>query len=187
MGQEEPQNNRGGGQHPRLIPWAMATVLISLLSACFIANCVVTYHNILRCERVSGVFKPPKYYPRLTCVAEKSALKGEGAWHCCPAGWRAFQSSCYIPLTDNKTWAQSERNCIGLGAHLAAVSTEAEQVCWEAHISFSAGLNLFAEKEEFLCSAVPVCLCFIYSIHLERPSFLSHFSSYGQPLLVFHD
>ncbi|XP_072810879.1 C-type lectin domain family 4 member D [Vicugna pacos] len=129
MGQEEPQNNRGGGQHPRLIPWAMATVLISLLSACFIANCVVTYHNILRCERVSGVFKPPKCYPRLTCVAGKSALKvtGEGAWHCCPAGWRAFQSSCYVPLTDNKTWAQSERNCIGLGAHLATISTEAEQ------------------------------------------------------------
>ena len=102
-------------------------------------------------------------------------------------GWRAFQSNCYFPFNDNKTWAQSESHCMGMGAHLATISTEAEQVCWEAYVSFSAGLNLFAEKEEFLCSAIPLCLCFISSNCLERLFFLSHFSSHGQLLLVFPD
>ncbi|XP_032730567.1 C-type lectin domain family 4 member D-like isoform X4 [Lontra canadensis] len=47
-------------------------------------------------------------------------------WNCCPFGWRAFQSNCYFPLNDNKTWVKSERNCMRMGAHLATISTEAE-------------------------------------------------------------
>lgn len=69
-----------------------------------------------------------------------------GTWNCCPVGWRAFQSNCYFPFNDNKTWAQSESHCSGMGGHLATISTGAEQVCWEAYVSFSAGLNLFAER-----------------------------------------
>ncbi|XP_048643791.1 C-type lectin domain family 4 member D isoform X7 [Marmota marmota marmota] len=48
-------------------------------------------------------------------------------WNCCPIGWKGFQSNCYIPFNDNKTWAESERNCSEMGAHLATISTEAEQ------------------------------------------------------------
>ena len=69
-----------------------------------------------------------------------------GTWNCCPVGWRAFQSNCYFPFNDNKTWAQSESHCSGMGGHLATISTGAEQVCWEAHVSFSAGLNLCRER-----------------------------------------
>ncbi|XP_048643790.1 C-type lectin domain family 4 member D isoform X6 [Marmota marmota marmota] len=49
-------------------------------------------------------------------------------WNCCPIGWKGFQSNCYIPFNDNKTWAESERNCSEMGAHLATISTEAEQM-----------------------------------------------------------
>ncbi|XP_034501666.1 C-type lectin domain family 4 member D isoform X5 [Ailuropoda melanoleuca] len=88
MRQEEPQNKRA--HHSQLIPWAIAVFLISLLSACFIANCLGS------------------------------------TWNCCPFGWRAFQSNCYFPLNDNKTWGESERSCTNMGAHLAIISTEAE-------------------------------------------------------------
>lgn len=64
------------------------------------------------------------------------------------------------------------------------ISTEAEQVCWEDHISFSARLNLFPEKEEFLCPVMPLSV-FICSICLESPFFLFNFLLYGQLLLVF--
>lgn len=124
MEQEEPQNKQGG-QHIQLIPWAVAVVFISLLSACFIASCLVT-HNLLHCQRSMRVFKLPRNPMNLTCIGEKSEMKG-GTWNCCPVGWRPFQSNCYFPLNDNKTWVESERNCTGLGAHLATISTEAEQ------------------------------------------------------------
>lgn len=109
-----------------------------------------------------------------------------GTWNCCPVGWRAFRSNCYFPFNDNKTWAQSESHCSGMGGHLATISTGAEQVCWEAHVSFSAGLNLFAERGiSQLCStSVPL-------LPLPHPPgktfFLLHFSSHGQHLLVFPD
>ncbi|XP_025138938.2 C-type lectin domain family 4 member D isoform X7 [Bubalus bubalis] len=90
MGQEEPLNKQRG-QHSQLIPWTIAIFFMSLLSACFIANCV------------------------------------GGTWNCCPVGWKAFQSNCYFPFNDNKTWAQSESHCSGVGGHLATISTGAEQ------------------------------------------------------------
>nr|XP_008258003.1 C-type lectin domain family 4 member D [Oryctolagus cuniculus] len=113
-------------QNPQLIPWAVAAVCISLFSACFIASCLVTSHNFLRCKRSMGVFKFPAYHRELRCIREKSESKGS-YWNCCPVGWRAFQSNCYLPLNDNRTWTESERNCSGLGAHLATIGTEAEQ------------------------------------------------------------
>uniref|UniRef100_A0A673TTG3 C-type lectin domain-containing protein n=1 Tax=Suricata suricatta TaxID=37032 RepID=A0A673TTG3_SURSU len=124
MGQE-PQNKQRG-QHSHLIPWALAIFFISLLSACFIANCLVTYHNFIHCKRSMGMFKLPEYYTKITCTREESKQKGS-TWNCCPTGWRSFRSSCYLPLNDNHTWGESETNCTGMGAHLAAISTEAEQ------------------------------------------------------------
>ncbi|XP_037588678.1 C-type lectin domain family 4 member D isoform X1 [Cebus imitator] len=163
MGLEKPQSKllMEGGMYFQLIPWVVAIVCILLLGSCFIASCLVTHHNFSRCKRSTGVNKL-EHHAKLTCIKEKSELKSaEGStWNCCPVGWRAFQSSCYFPLTDNKTWAESERNCSGMSAHLMTISTEAEQVCWEDHISFSAGLNLFVEKEEFLCLQ---CLCLFSS------------------------
>uniref|UniRef100_A0A8C3W664 C-type lectin domain family 4 member D n=1 Tax=Catagonus wagneri TaxID=51154 RepID=A0A8C3W664_9CETA len=112
--------------HSQLIPWAIVIFFMSLLSACFIASCVVTHHNFLCCKRGTRVFGPQEHHPRLTCIREKAELKA-GTRNCCPEGWRPFQSNCYFPFHDKKTWAQSERNCTGLGAHLATISTEDEQ------------------------------------------------------------
>ncbi|KAM7115143.1 C-type lectin domain family 4 member D isoform 1-T3 [Molossus nigricans] len=125
MGQEEPQNKQGC-QHFQLIPGVIAIVFISLLSACFIASCLVTHNNLLRCKKNMGMFKSPEHSTKLTCINEQSEVKGN-TWNCCPVGWRAFQSNCYLPLNDKKTWVEGERNCIELVAHLATISTEAEQ------------------------------------------------------------
>nr|XP_025138935.1 C-type lectin domain family 4 member D isoform X4 [Bubalus bubalis] len=127
MGQEEPLNKLERGQHSQLIPWTIAIFFMSLLSACFIANCVVTHHNFLSCKKGTGFFRLPKQHPKVTCVREKPELKGGGTWNCCPVGWKAFQSNCYFPFNDNKTWAQSESHCSGVGGHLATISTGAEQ------------------------------------------------------------
>ncbi|XP_055252039.1 C-type lectin domain family 4 member D isoform X1 [Moschus berezovskii] len=144
MGQEL-QNKLERGQHSQLIPWTIAIFFMSLLSACFIANCVaetkelhrknredgdlnyyVTHRNILPCKKGTVFFRLPKQHPKVTCIREKSERKG-GTWNCCPVGWRAFQSNCYFPFNDNKTWAQSESHCSGMGGHLATISTGAEQ------------------------------------------------------------
>ncbi|XP_037702273.1 C-type lectin domain family 4 member D isoform X2 [Choloepus didactylus] len=122
---EEPQSKQGG-QHSQLIPWIIAAVFISLLSACFIANCVVTNHKLLRCKVGTEALKLPLYNTKLTCIRETTELKGS-TLTCCPVDWNAYQSHCYFPFHDNKTWAESERNCTGIGAHLATISTEAEQ------------------------------------------------------------
>ncbi|XP_040318670.1 C-type lectin domain family 4 member D [Herpailurus yagouaroundi] len=122
---QEPQNKQEG-QPSHLIPWAIAIFFISLLSACFIANCLVTHYSFLHCRRRMGMFKLPEYYRKITCTKEESKLKGS-TWNCCPTGWRSFQDSCYLPLNDNKTWAKSERNCTDMGAHLVTITSEAEQ------------------------------------------------------------
>ncbi|KAM5254946.1 C-type lectin domain family 4 member D-like isoform 2-T2 [Hipposideros larvatus] len=115
-----------GGPHFQMMPWAIAIVFILLLGACFIASSLVTHHNFLHCKRSTSVFKLPGHYKKLICIREKSELKGS-TWNCCPVGWRAFLSNCYFPLNNNKTWVESERSCTVMGAHLATISTEAEQ------------------------------------------------------------
>ncbi|XP_045410359.1 C-type lectin domain family 4 member D isoform X1 [Lemur catta] len=125
MGLEESQSKEGG-EHYQWVLWIIAIVLISPLSICFIANCLVTHYSILRCERGTAMHKLPEYHTKLTCIRETSELKGS-TWNCCPVLWRAFQSNCFLPLNDNKSWAESERNCSGMGAHLATISTEPEQ------------------------------------------------------------
>ncbi|XP_032974129.1 C-type lectin domain family 4 member D-like isoform X3 [Rhinolophus ferrumequinum] len=126
MGQEKPQNKQGG-PHFQLIPWAISIVFISLLGACFIASCLVTHYNFLHCKRSTGGFQLSEHHKELTCIRGKSERKGS-TWNCCPVGLRAFQSNCYFPVNDSKTWTESERNCTGMGAHLATISTEAEQL-----------------------------------------------------------
>uniref|UniRef100_A0A8I5TAG9 C-type lectin domain family 4 member D n=1 Tax=Pongo abelii TaxID=9601 RepID=A0A8I5TAG9_PONAB len=88
----------------------------------------LTHHNFSRCKRGTGVHKL-EHHAKLKCIKEKSELKSAkgSTWNCCPIDWRAFQSNCYFPLTDSKTWAESERNCSGMGAHLMTISMEAEQ------------------------------------------------------------
>nr|XP_054298763.1 C-type lectin domain family 4 member D [Pongo pygmaeus] len=128
MGLEKPQSKLEGGVHSQLIPWVVAVVFILLLGVCFIVSCLVTHHNFSRCKRGTGVHKL-EHHAKLKCIKEKSELKSAkgSTWNCCPIDWRAFQSNCYFPLTDSKTWAESERNCSGMGAHLMTISMEAEQ------------------------------------------------------------
>nr|XP_021518291.1 C-type lectin domain family 4 member D isoform X3 [Meriones unguiculatus] len=73
-----------------------------------------------------------------------------GTWTCCPVSWRAFQSNCYLPLNDNQTWHESERNCSGMGGHLATINTEAEQnfVTQSLDRRFSYFLGLTTENME---------------------------------------
>ncbi|KFQ98853.1 C-type lectin domain family 6 member A, partial [Nipponia nippon] len=49
-------------------------------------------------------------------------------WMCCLKGWKHFQNSCYYLSADKMSWAESERNCTGMGSHLVVINTKAEQV-----------------------------------------------------------
>ncbi|XP_020036898.1 C-type lectin domain family 4 member D isoform X4 [Castor canadensis] len=149
MGLEELQSKRS--QYSQFIPWALATVCISLLSACFIASCLVTHHNFIRCKGRMEIFKFPEHHRKLTCIREEPELRRTGGtWNCCPVDWRAFQSNCYFSLNDNKTWAESQRNCSGMGAHLVTINTEAEQNFTTKFLDrrFSYFLGLTYEKIE---------------------------------------
>uniref|UniRef100_A0A8C5JWT6 C-type lectin domain family 4, member d n=1 Tax=Jaculus jaculus TaxID=51337 RepID=A0A8C5JWT6_JACJA len=112
-------------QHALLIPWVFAIISTSIISACFITNCVVTYQHLSHCKQGTDMVRLLDYHEKVTCSREEPGLNG-GVWNCCPVGWRTFQSNCYVPLADNRTWEESERNCSGMGAHLATLSTEAE-------------------------------------------------------------
>ncbi|KAF5912412.1 hypothetical protein HPG69_004082, partial [Diceros bicornis minor] len=60
-------------------------------------------------------------YFSLSCNIEK-------AWGCCPSTWKSFGSSCYLISTEQNFWTKSEQNCVGMGAHLVVINTEAEQI-----------------------------------------------------------
>ncbi|XP_036765837.1 C-type lectin domain family 6 member A isoform X2 [Manis pentadactyla] len=51
----------------------------------------------------------------------------EKNWECCPSTWKSFGSSCYLISTERNFWAQSEQNCVAMGAHLVVINSEAEQ------------------------------------------------------------
>ncbi|XP_005365391.1 C-type lectin domain family 4 member D [Microtus ochrogaster] len=125
---EEPQRQPKGARHPQLIPWVLSVVFITLLSACFIANCLVTHRYFSRWKRRGGTVIFSDYQTTLTCARAELESRATGdTWNCCPASWIAFQSNCYLPLNDNQTWHESESNCSGMGGHLATINTEAEQ------------------------------------------------------------
>ncbi|XP_045920695.1 ladderlectin-like isoform X1 [Micropterus dolomieu] len=39
----------------------------------------------------------------------------------CPRGWTKISDRCFLFVPRTMTWAQAERNCLSLGAHLASV------------------------------------------------------------------
>ncbi|XP_010589219.1 C-type lectin domain family 4 member A-like [Loxodonta africana] len=49
-------------------------------------------------------------------------------WGCCPENWMVSNTSCYFISSEAKTWAESEKNCTGMGAHLLVINTEEEQL-----------------------------------------------------------
>ncbi|XP_042557476.1 C-type lectin domain family 4 member D isoform X2 [Dipodomys spectabilis] len=125
MGKEELLE-KDARSSPRL-PWACAALLSLLLTGCFAANVLVTHHNLLRCGRKASTL--PGCHKKVTCTREDSGPQKPGAdglWGCCPAGWRSLGPGCFLPLSGNSSWADSERNCSNMGAHLASISTQAE-------------------------------------------------------------
>ncbi|XP_021080373.1 C-type lectin domain family 4 member D isoform X2 [Mesocricetus auratus] len=103
-------------------------------------------------QRKSQDARHPKLIPWVFAAVFISLLSAcfiasclEGTWNCCPAGWIAFQSNCYFALNDNQTWHESERNCSGMGSHLATINAEAEQnfvtQLLDRQFSYFLGLN----------------------------------------------
>ncbi|KAK2488398.1 hypothetical protein MC885_021361 [Smutsia gigantea] len=101
--------------------WALAGISILLLSACFIARCVVTYHISQLCDEKS--FQSHENFMELSCNNDGSG----SVKNCCPLDWIYFQSSCYFFSTNTMSWASSLKNCSNMGAHLVVINTQEEQ------------------------------------------------------------
>ncbi|XP_043297448.1 C-type lectin domain family 6 member A isoform X1 [Cervus canadensis] len=109
--------------HARL--WCIVVLCLVLLSACFIVSCVVTYYFTYgnTGKRLSELHT---HHSSLTCFSEGTRVT-EKIWACCPGTWKPFGSSCYFISSKENFWAKSEQNCVGMGAHLVVINTEAEQ------------------------------------------------------------
>ncbi|XP_065326095.1 ladderlectin-like [Pelmatolapia mariae] len=44
----------------------------------------------------------------------------------CPHGWNRFKRRCFVYIPRPMNWAQAERNCLSMGAHLASVHSSSE-------------------------------------------------------------
>ncbi|XP_004387332.1 C-type lectin domain family 4 member A-like isoform X2 [Trichechus manatus latirostris] len=49
-------------------------------------------------------------------------------WGCCPENWIVSNTSCYFISFKFSNWTNSEKNCIGMGAHLLVINTKEEQL-----------------------------------------------------------
>uniref|UniRef100_A0A3Q4MXH7 C-type lectin domain-containing protein n=1 Tax=Neolamprologus brichardi TaxID=32507 RepID=A0A3Q4MXH7_NEOBR len=45
----------------------------------------------------------------------------------CPDDWVEFMGSCYRHFTERDTWAEAEKHCQELNAHLVSISSQEEQ------------------------------------------------------------
>lgn len=50
----------------------------------------------------------------------------------CPAGWQQFAKTCYYFSTEKKSWIEARAACSMLGAQLAIVNSELENVSCSA-------------------------------------------------------
>uniref|UniRef100_A0A8C0DTL2 C-type lectin domain-containing protein n=1 Tax=Balaenoptera musculus TaxID=9771 RepID=A0A8C0DTL2_BALMU len=76
-------------------------------------------HNFMCIEHTSLILSVSSWtHPFLSCNTEK-------VWRRCPSTWKSFGSSCSLISTEENFW--SESHCMGMGAHWATISTEAEQ------------------------------------------------------------
>ncbi|KAM9230192.1 LOW QUALITY PROTEIN: C-type lectin domain family 6 member A [Dugong dugon] len=101
--------------------WSVAVISITLLSACFIVSCLVTYNFTYgkSDKRLSEL----QYHSSLNCFSEGTRVT-EKVWGCCPSTWMSFDSSCYFISTEKNSQTKFEQNCVGMGGHLVVINTE---------------------------------------------------------------
>ncbi|XP_029808999.1 C-type lectin domain family 6 member A isoform X2 [Suricata suricatta] len=135
----QPQGGENAVWQSQVRCWSVAVISIALLSACFIASCVVTYHLTYgkTGKRLSELHV---YHSSLSCFSEGTSVTGN-VWACCPYSWKSFGSSCYFISTERNFWAKSEQNCVAMGAHLVVINTEAEQALVST-LLFSTSMSL---------------------------------------------
>ncbi|XP_068022170.1 C-type lectin domain family 6 member A-like [Melanerpes formicivorus] len=104
-----------------LTPWFFLGFVLAIKTA-FVTICLVVFlhGNYGQCQTLL------QNAPEWCCVPSASAGNRE-KWTCCPDGWRPFQEKCYYLSSDKMSWAESEQNCTGMGAHLVVINSKAEQ------------------------------------------------------------
>ncbi|KAM4611393.1 ladderlectin-like [Polymixia lowei] len=61
----------------------------------------------------------------IAVMALTGAAEGQRATKC-PDGWTKYCSRCFIYVSTERTWAESERNCLSLGGNLASIHSHQE-------------------------------------------------------------
>lgn len=113
--------------YPSFLTLLLASVLILqlLLAISFFIAFIIFF------QKYSALLKEKKTLKELThtameCVQENLTIE-EKDWSCCPKNWKPFGSNCYFISTVVKNWTESEKNCLGMKAHLLVINSKDEQ------------------------------------------------------------
>ncbi|KAM9672377.1 C-type lectin domain family 4 member A-like isoform 1-T1 [Trichechus inunguis] len=110
---------------PKQLLASLLILLLLLAISFFIAFMIFfqSYSQLLKGK------KDPKevFHEKLLCEKTKLNMEGKG-WGCCPENWIVSNTSCYFISFKFSNWTNSEKNCIGMGAHLLVINTKEEQL-----------------------------------------------------------
>ncbi|KFV64424.1 C-type lectin domain family 4 member D [Dryobates pubescens] len=108
-------------KYPAWLPWLISLLLFLVCLALAIALLAASF-----CPSGDQPTALQQTFMEWRCMSALPQSKGLG-WKCCPRDWKLFQESCYYLSSDKLSWAESEQNCTGMGAHLVVINSKAEQ------------------------------------------------------------
>ncbi|KAM5334804.1 C-type lectin domain family 4 member A isoform 2-T3 [Glossophaga mutica] len=109
---------------PKILFPSLLILLLLLAISFFIAFIIFfqKYAQLLKEKKTTKDF----IHTELECMKENLTME-EKYWSCCPKKWKSFKSNCYFISTKNRNWMESEKNCLGMKAHLLVINTNEEQ------------------------------------------------------------
>ncbi|XP_037023706.2 C-type lectin domain family 4 member A isoform X2 [Artibeus jamaicensis] len=121
---EKTSPHKSNPGFPKVLFSSLVILLLLLAVSFFIAFIIFfqKYAQLLKEKETTKEF----IHTKLECIRENLTMAGK-YWSCCPKNWKSFRSNCYFISTESKNWTESEKNCVGMKAHLLVINTKEEQ------------------------------------------------------------
>ncbi|XP_024435245.2 C-type lectin domain family 4 member A [Desmodus rotundus] len=121
---EKTSPHKSNPGFPKALFPSLLILLLLLAISFFIAFIIFfqKYAQLLEEKKTAKGFT----HTELECMKENLTME-EKYWGCCPKKWKSFRSNCYFISTENKNWMESEKNCLGMEAHLLVINSKEEQ------------------------------------------------------------